>query len=613
MNILEKKVEGQVRFWSLLGPFLILLAIAIVLFKMSMHWYLPVGVLIGVPLCIKWKMPGLATALTCLFVLFLFSYPQIDLQERYWHLGIGMAVALSFVILTLSLEEVQNLIDKLQVESQSRLDNFLRLDETVKQLEESWRLEKEALLSSVKELSLEITETQEEKLTFQKLVYLAKDELIALRSQQELLLQDLVYKKQQIAGLTERLEESEMTIQGFINTESEQQARSLKTQIEDYKKQIDRLTEKQSELLKQQQEAFDLQLQDRISFVNQTKQQEMQKLKNDHLMLESQLKQSQQELKERSQVLERTVQELSSVKSYLDSSQRLLSNAQNQINQKEDLLRQHTEQIHTKVKEDFKRLENAKNEEITQLQQMQQDLNHKLRQAQREASEKGHILEKTTQELSSARSQLESLQQVVLDVKKQIQAKEELLESAQNGLEDKSEQLAATLFELDQAKKRLHSFEEEVKVVQEQVNQKAEQMQQLEHRCNQLDQDLKQATLEIEGNRQLIFKLKEEPRITPGRNTRGVEAMYSQLKQQFQEKSQILDETRKELFQAQEQLLVLQKELEEHQYFTLSENEWLLQRDLTCLAKEMEEIQDQNQQELDMMYGLIGDLLAKRK
>ena len=69
MDVAGKKVEYQVQFWSLLGPFFVLLSVAVLIFKVSPHWYFPVSALIGIPLCLKWKMKGLAGALGCLFLL----------------------------------------------------------------------------------------------------------------------------------------------------------------------------------------------------------------------------------------------------------------------------------------------------------------------------------------------------------------------------------------------------------------------------------------------------------------------------------------------------------------------------------------------------------------
>lgn len=58
-----------------------------------------------------------------------------------------------------------------------------------------------------------------------------------------------------------------------------------------------------------------------------------------------------------------------------------------------------------------------------------------------------------------------------------------------------------------------------------------------------------------------------DPSTSLGRALCRVEGMYKQLQQQYAEKSDWLDQTRKELFHAQEQLAVLQKEKEEETVF----------------------------------------------
>ncbi|MFI0435785.1 MAG: hypothetical protein ACH350_08710 [Parachlamydiaceae bacterium] len=228
MDVVERKVENQVQFWSLLGPFFVLLSIAVLLFKVSAHWYFPVSALIGLPLCVKWKMKGMAAALGCLFLFAGISFQTLELDDRYWHVGLSLAMAFSFIVLTLSLEEVQGLVGKLQLESHSRLDNFLILDEKSKAAELAWSFEKEKIKGEIGELTLELTRTQEDKQNFYKLAQLAKDELIQVRSQHDQLLQDLLYKKQQIAQLYERVDETEMTVQEFVNSDSEKQIQTLK-------------------------------------------------------------------------------------------------------------------------------------------------------------------------------------------------------------------------------------------------------------------------------------------------------------------------------------------------------------------------------------------------
>ncbi|MDP1879674.1 MAG: hypothetical protein Q8K60_01880, partial [Parachlamydiaceae bacterium] len=275
MKISEKKIENQVQFWSLIGPFLVLLAITVLLFKVSTHWVYPIVGLIGIPLCVKWKLKGMAAALCCLTIFSAISFPSLAIDERYWHVGMALAIAFSFIILTLSLEEVQDLIDKLQNESQSRLENFMHLDTKLKETETTWFKDIEKFEVKIKSLSQALSKVEEDKQTFYKLAQLSKDELIQLRNQHELLLQDLFYKKQQISQLNERLEESEITVQNFVNSDSEKQIQELSDEVskefrekERLKSQVD-LISKEMEVNQQKTEIKYQQLHEKHSILEE--------------------------------------------------------------------------------------------------------------------------------------------------------------------------------------------------------------------------------------------------------------------------------------------------------------------------------------------------------
>ncbi len=94
-------------------------------------------------------------------------------------------------------------------------------------------------------------------------------------------------------------------------------------------------------------------------------------------------------------------------------------------------------------------------------------------------------------------------------------------------------------------------------------------------------------------------------------NTRCIESRYLQLKEQFQEKSVILDDTRRELFQAQEELLCRQKEYDEEHLFDQPENEQDILRDFLKLGRQLDQIQKHYQQEIDDLNLLIGHLLKQ--
>jgi hypothetical protein len=417
VDVVERKVGNQVQFWSLLGPFFVLLSIAVLLFKVSPHWVFPVSALIGIPLCVKWKMKGMAAALCCLFLMAGISYQNLELDDRYWHVGLFLSMAFSFIVLTLSLEEAQGLVGQLQLESQSRLDNFLVLDEKWKAAEWEWCQEKERAKKEAASLMQESVRMQEEKQTFYKLSQLAKEELVQVKGQHERLLQDLQYKKQQIAQLHERLEETETTIQGFVNSDTEKHMQTL----------IDRLT-----LLERDHEVCKAKLS-----AAQEQEQSCQ-IEKDHLWIELQ------------------------------------------------------------------------------------------------------------------------------------------------GCEDRLQQSAEQNGVLERLK------------------------MQLEQSLQQMQAELKQGTKQKEN----AIPRQDELPYAPG-NTRQIETMYIQLKEQFEEKCQVLDAARRELFHAQEQLQKCRREYAEEHHFDQPANEKALLRHLMQLGKQFEKMQKLYQQEIDELTQLVGHLLVQ--
>lgn len=246
----KEKIEQQVHFWSVLGPFIILLSLVILVFKVSSdQLHFPLAALVGVPMCLKWRVKGLACALTMLLGLLFYSYSDLPLEDRYWHVGMAIAFAVSFVILTLSVEEVQSIVNGLQTESKSRLDHLFRLDEKLKSSQQTWSQEKQELVTRLEIATQEAAAVQSEQYTYQKLASLAKEELVSFRSEYERVLQNLHSKNEQLTALNERFYETETALQNLSKVETEQQRQEL----------IRTLTLSQEELLalKEQQDVLE--------------------------------------------------------------------------------------------------------------------------------------------------------------------------------------------------------------------------------------------------------------------------------------------------------------------------------------------------------------------
>ena len=197
-QVFEQTAKTHVRFWALLGPLLLLLSSWLLLVRWSDHSSFVLLSLVGLPLCIKWRVEGMCIACALLGILAFSSYQELNVEERYWHIGMSLTQALSFLILALSLDEADDIVEKMLSESKSRLENFLALQEELKNKECVWMQEKEQLIASQREGTQELSRIRLERDTFAKLAHLTKDEAETLHRQKELLAKDCLRLQKQL-------------------------------------------------------------------------------------------------------------------------------------------------------------------------------------------------------------------------------------------------------------------------------------------------------------------------------------------------------------------------------------------------------------------------------
>lgn len=433
VDAVERKVESQVQFWSLLGPFLVLLSIAVLLFKVSIHWYFPVSALIGIPLCVKWKMKGMAVALCTLLFLTGLGYQNLDLEDRYWHVGLSLAMAFSFIVLTLSLEEAQGLIAKLERESQSRLDNFVLLDEKLKSAEKEWTEEREKAKAETSAMSIEVTKALEEKNTFHKLAQLAKEELIHIRNQHDQLLQDLHYKKQQIAQLHERLEGTELSLQEFINSDTERKVTQLTDELAALEREKE-VSKAKINLLQNDAEK----LKSRLSFLEEERNGHQQTMTG----LQQQCEQMRHTEAQQRQLLQQAQQKVHELKIQLmegEQQSEALEHARSQLSRACKDLEMQKEQC-CRLAEDLKASENqacqAKHK-IQELECLKTQLEEVLRSTQDElqqVKQKKEQMETRCENLPYATGNTREIESMYLQLKAQFQEKCLVLDEARREL-----------------------------------------------------------------------------------------------------------------------------------------------------------------------------------
>jgi chromosome segregation ATPase len=571
VHALEKKLDNQVRFWSLIGPLVILLSMAVLLFKSSTYWYLPLSALVAIPICVKWKTKGLAISLTFLFTLSFFTYQDLPIGERFWHMGISVSMAFSLIILTLALDEVQGVFDQVQLESQSRLDNFLRLDEQMKIKELSLTQEKEELQSRLNAVTQELSQTQTKQQAFQKLTQLANEELILLRHQHEQVIQEVFQRKQQIADLNEKLEQLELSLQEFVNGKTDQQLKEFQKAADTYLQEIEQL------------KALQVFMEAENARKNETHQQDMQQASEQIRQLKVSLTQQSQQFSSR---LEETTKQL-------------------QLNYREELkiIEQH-------YQDRLAQLENKQAQALL-------DVESNLADSQGQKKELNNQIEQLHQSHQISLNQLEhTYQQRVEELQQDLNQTKMEAQQLNHQLEELQDQ-HAQLLQLDKNnQKQVNELTQHHQTVLKQLDTSYKDNKQLNHQIQEaktLEEDLKAVKKELETTRYHLEQYKNREAKLPYAlgNTRQMEAMYLQLKEQFQKKSATLDATRRELFYVQEQLQLLQKEQAEREQFSISEQECSLQKDLQKLILEMEHSQEEADREIDALYHLIANLFRQ--
>ena len=559
MEVAGRKVENQVQFWSLLGPFLILLSIAVLLFKVSPHWYFPLSALVGIPLCIKWKMKGMASALCCLFLLSAWSFQSLELHERYWHVGLSLAMAFSFIVLTLSWEEAQGVIEDLQLESQSRLENFSLLDEQWKNAEQEWSQIKGQTEAEIAALSQEVVKNQEDKQTFYKIAQLAKDEWIQIKTQHDHLLQDLLYKKQQIAQLHERLEETELTIQGFVNGEGEKQLECITLQMGEVQRENESLKAKlaqvEADLAAQTGAKADVEHEFHAKQQEMVQQFKEQQLKDQQVIeeLKERLKQKEHDHKEKQesqgnlQLLQQQYLVLQTEKAVLQQShvalqqqyeqlrvielqqKQLLQNAQQRVREFEIKLEEEKRLLETlqKSKKDLEeqvaqrdeciRLNEAEAAESLKLLQELQSKQAFSRRYQMELEQKCHTLEEKCVELEekclSAEQTQEELRNALKIEQEECLKMSQALEATQAALQAHEEQTGKLKLEWQERIEHLNNScvekQEECACFERKMAELKAELEGAQHHAQCMRVELEAHSKEAEGLKEQVVQLKQ--------------------------------------------------------------------------------------------------------
>jgi len=199
VSVKKAKFETQSQLWAISGPCILLLTLLVQLIKVrAPDLVIPSLALLSVPICWKWKMPGLLGVLSIISLYLLVTFSGVPVEERFWHVGIAMATALALVVTTLSLEEVDTVVKALGVESQSRLDSLVRIDEKLKSAQRAWQQERTDLTGRMQKLAQEVDEKDTRIATFERVIGIVRRDLDSAYGEHERLQRELFSKSRDI-------------------------------------------------------------------------------------------------------------------------------------------------------------------------------------------------------------------------------------------------------------------------------------------------------------------------------------------------------------------------------------------------------------------------------
>jgi hypothetical protein len=211
--------------------------------------------------------------------------------------------------------------------------------------------------------------------------------------------------------------------------------------------------------------------------------------------------------------------------------------------------------------------------------------------------------DKLWQELFDARQEIKTL----YTQKEELEAS--LSQKITESLSEKEEKilflqhhLEATLAEKQQFVENLASCEEDIKKFASHMTEMA-----------LYQETLRQEILRLEAISKTVSKKEPEPVALPPEKSSQYERLYQQLKLQFDEKSRLLDEARKNLFHIQEELSIYKKI--ESEKLEPTEEEKHLMHELMLAQDKLEAMQKAHDEELvgyeEVIQGLLNQLHNK--
>lgn len=632
MNTTVKKIESPIQFWSMLGPLFVILTMCVVVIRSSSgQWGLPLVALSGILICYQWKWRGFAVACVSVVAVAVYHVLSIQADDLIWTCLLTLSILSSFLVTVLFLDESQGVLDVISGQSASYSEHLSLLEEKLVASQNKLEIERQVLTSRIEPLKRELSEREEKLQSYEKLVSIVREELMSAHTRQEKLLQELFDSRQVSATLEQRNERlqdqvsqqllaANETVQlEFNETLSlrESEIADLKARLE-FSLEEERIARHQSE--NYLMELIDLrehqQLETNTSNVAQEDKmiqqavigelnEQVEALSREKQLLESILTSLQKDVEslahqnlEATQINEIHLATIKSLKTSLDAREEELKIIKSKSEEQQRNFGYRERSLQMQIDDLMKKLSSS----IQQLEESQRKLhdfsilNDKFSLLQSQLQD--HISEKRRLllEMENARQAIN----IAENMRSISEDREKVLNAHLSELKSKFEQASEVIAANSHLSNSLAIAQRENQILQQEL---ATTKDQIDSICKQQETSIGEP---IENS------TNENCELEKCREIRRLDGLYQQLRGQFSEKSKVLDQTRRDLFCAQEELSSLQKDFEELEVYGNDDKDEILYCILGSIEKELTSQINEQQYEISQLHSLIEALLSPK-
>ena len=524
------------------------------------------------------------------------DYGHLPAHEQFWHLGVALAVTLAFVVTALSSEEISDILGSLEAQSNNRLSNLMQLDARLKTTQEQWQHDREDFSTKIKQMTQQLQEGEEQLNNYRRVSETVREEIEQLHRQKERFLEDLQTKTRELSALQQDLEISREQARSEHEIVPVNPAPQPSGAVS-----LDKLNNKLEDIILDQH--------DQALF---------------HSEVEMELDMLSQDLADKEQSLEHHEAMISSMKELLAEAETKLEAESERADTLAADQGEREQHLRSQVAVKEEKLQGLHNQLLDQESKIQ-ELIGCVEQSEAARMEKAYLLETLNQE-RVGRYQLEldkdSLEQQLVAQQKQSQeasTSHEKLQRLQDRIAEKESARAVACQRISTLEQELNTATQALNSAKAESSSKVHELEQaleaLKASKDQTQNTPSQEVSKVESRVESSESSKEESRGDLSdemlRKLKHAEGLYRQLRRQFDEKSEVLNKTRTELFRTESKMLAIQRK-QEHDTIG-SEGELAIQDLLLKLEDEHQKEQEDWLHELDTLQDLISFLVNQEE